>query len=142
MIEINLQNDLFKQASKLQLCFTTPGRTLSVDDLWKLPLQSTTGKISLNSIAQSIAGQLQATTKSFVSSVVKTDEQKLNELRLEILKAVIAEKMADNSAAVQKKQKQDQKAFLRQLLEKKEIEALMGLSAEEIQQKLKELGED
>ena len=59
---------MFEQASRLKLRFTTARGSLSVEDLWDLPLTSTTGKPNLDDIAKSLNRELRATSEetSFV----------------------------------------------------------------------------
>ena len=46
--------DIFEQASRLKLRFPSPLGTLSTEDLWHLPLTSTTGKANLNDIGKAL----------------------------------------------------------------------------------------
>lgn len=123
----------FLAATKKKLRFVTTGGHYSVEDLWDLSLKD------LDRIAVKIDETLSAgSRKSFLenpdpkASAARSED----ELRLEILKAVIGAKQDENKATRAARDKASQKAFLEGLLEKRKIDALESLPLEEIQKQL------
>lgn len=129
----------FLLASKKKLRFTTNGGLLGVEDLWDLSLKD------LDRIAVKIDETLGAgARKSFLENPdpKATAARSEDELRLEILKAVIGAKQDENKAKKAEADKASQKAFLKSLLEKKKIDALETQSLEEIEKQLAALEAD
>lgn len=121
---------MFEKATRLKLRFTSPVGSLSVEDLWDLPLTSK-NKVNLDDIAIQVNRLIKdKKEESFVCSV-KTDE--VNELRLEIIKHIISVRMEENKAKLEATQKAEQKAKIREVLAKKQDDALNGLSVEELE---------
>jgi hypothetical protein len=75
---------------------------------------------------------------SFVEEVTSEDKVE-NELRLEILKDIIAVKLAERKAKQDEKAKAQEKQRLLEILAKKKDSALEELSVEEIQKRIEAL---
>lgn len=124
-------NSLFIRASRLKLRFNTPRGSITVEDLWDLPLTSTTGKINLDQLAVNAFNGIEKQPQvSFVSTVTKGEC--LDTLRLEILKYVIAAKQAENKAKVDASAKAAEKQQLLELLKEKQKHKLTELSEEDL----------
>ncbi len=84
-------NDLFIIASRKRFRFPTVVGSLTVEDLWNLPLRSVSSSSpSLDSVAVSISNQIkQLGEESFVSDEENPARAEL-ELKLEIVKFVIS----------------------------------------------------
>jgi len=127
---------LFKQASKFKIRFDTKKGQITTEDLWDLPLTSRTG-VSLDAIAIAVNSELQASKEtSFVAE--KSDGDSILELKLEILKAVIADRKAENAAKRDEAEKKERKDKIGRILETKKDEELAGKSVEELEAMLKE----
>lgn len=123
--------DLFIKASRMKLRFTTSRGSIAPEDLWDLPLESNTGKINLNQLAIAAFNSMEQTpTVSFVTTTAKKDE--VNEVRLEILKYVIATKQVENAAKVQSANKAEEKRRLLEILNQKENAELESLSKADV----------
>lgn len=124
---------MFKQASKMKLRFATSKGNLSVEDLWDLSLPV------LDKLAVSYDEELaKSPRKSFISNdSPKNDEL---ELKFNIVKDIITDKLKEKVDRDQAKQKAAEKAKLLDLLDKKQSEKLENLSEEELRQRLAELG--
>ena len=86
--------NIFEKASRKGLRIQTGRGLVTVEQLWELPLVSSSS-FSLDSIAQQVHGDLQAvTTASFVDTKPHPKKQGLR-LQLEILKHIIDSKQAD-----------------------------------------------
>lgn len=130
-------DNIFEEASRTKLKFSTNVGLISVDDLWDLPLQSNKNKVDLDTIAIDIDRRLQTSTKSFVTK--KSNANKVLTLQFEIIKRVIDVKLAEvdkkEKAAIRKSEKQK----LLAILEEKKDDALKGKSVEEIQEMIDKL---
>ncbi|QGH74673.1 hypothetical protein KNU84_gp031 [Bacteriophage DSS3_VP1] len=130
--------NIFERAIRAKLRFNSRVGELTTEQLWDLPLTARGNGVSLDGLAKAVNKELKASEEeSFVETPSKADSEM--QLRLDILKHVIADKLARKEAAAKKAEKAAQKDTLLRLLEKKQQEALEGLSAEEIQAKLAEL---
>ena len=131
-------NELFIKASKLKLRFSSTKGLLTTEDLWDLPLTSTRGQVNLDQLAiNSHSGIEQQPTVSFVSAVVK--QESLDELRLEILKYVIATKQEANRINVASVAKAEEKRKLLALIQRKQENSLEALSEEDLVARLNAL---
>ena len=128
-----MDNTHFALAAKSKLRFSTTRGQLSTEDLYDLSLKD------LDRLAVAIDGEIGTDRKTFLANPDSTPVSKArveNELRLEILKAVIEDKQADNAAKKAAAEKKSRVAFLENLREKKEIDKLETLSIEEIDAQL------
>lgn len=129
-------NHPFVTASRRQLRFATAKGHLNVEDLWELSLKD------LDAIALRVDGEIKpGARKSFLENPDKKADQAAadNELRLEVLKFVIDVKQAENKAARSASEKRAQITLLKELRDKKLLQGLESLTAEQIEAQLKEL---
>lgn len=131
--------NIFEQASRLNLQFGTNKGSLSVSDLWQLPLTSKTG-LSLDGIAIGLHTAIKdvGEIKSFVDekSMVGTE---LLQLRFDIVKHIIDVRKTENQAKLAEADRKEKKQKLLDLLAQKDNEELNSLSREEIQKRLADL---
>lgn len=128
--------NIHELALKKKVRFKSAGGNYTLEDLYDLDL------VPLNDMAMDIDKQLREITgqKSFIDSKSKTD--KLLELKLELLKAIIATKIAERdkkAAAVTRKEKRDR--IINQLALKEE-EKFAGQSATKLKQDLAKLDDE
>ena len=122
----------FEKASRIRLRFDTPQGSLTVEDLWALPLTSRTGRANLDDIAKSLNRQLKETAEeSFVVKNNKTNEGL--QLAFDLVKHVIEVRVAENEAADQAAAKKEQKQKLLALIVEKKDEDLKGKTVEELE---------
>lgn len=129
-------NNPFVLASRRQLRFNTVKGGLTVEDLWTLDLKK------LDAIAVDVDSQVKpGARKTFLENPdTKADQAAAdNELRLEVLKFVIGVKQEENKAARAASERRTQIAFLNDLLKKKELANLEGLSVDQIKAQLQVL---
>ena len=132
----NHANELFIKATRTKLRFSTNKGQLSTEDLFDLSLKS------LDTVGQLIIAEL----KPGSSSLLENPDPRVsaasaeNELRLEIIKFVIATKQEDNKAALAASLNRRQREFLMSLKEKRQIDAMESLTVEEIDAQLAALG--
>lgn len=118
--------NIFEKASKLKLRFEGGRGEFSVEDVWELSLQS------LNTLAKAVNKKIQSEDEE---SFIPTNVRKAvthNNLRLEILKHIIAVKVAEADAAKTRAEKADKTARLRELIASKQDEALKNKSLDEL----------
>lgn len=127
-------DNLFIKASRRKLRFPTQGQ-VATEDLWDLSLES------LNDCAIRVHGEIAPAEINFLekSDRRKDQSRKDNELRLEILKFVIATKQDE---AKERKDRADRKAALATLLEVRDRKAankLEGMSLTNLDKQIAEL---
>lgn len=124
---------MFKQASKIKLRFATSKGNLSVEDLWDLSLPV------LDKLAVSYDEELaKSPRKSFITNDTPSNTEL--ELKFNIVKEIITDKLKEKADRETAKNKAAEKARLTELLAKKQSEKLESLSEDEIKRRLAELG--
>jgi len=129
--------DLFTTAVKTGLNFQTSRGVVLPQDLWNMPL-TCKGDFNLDTISRDLLKKIRSTQEDSLVSVSKVDS--VDELRLEVLKFIIADKQAEAAAsklAVANKQERD---VLLALKAKKQQDQLGALTVDEIEAKLSALG--
>jgi len=127
----NTIEKLFEVATRTKMRFPFRG-LVSVEDLWDLtPTQ-------LDSIFQTLNAELKKATEESLLKV-KTPADKVVEVQIEIVKYIVAVKVAEQEAKSQAKAKKEEKQKLMAILANKEDEELQKMSAEDIRAKIEEL---
>jgi hypothetical protein len=122
---------MFEKATRLHLRFPSPKGLLTVEDLWDLPLTSTTGKANLDDIARSLNAALKSDNNvSFVKP--DTSEDALTKLQFDIVLHIISTKMTENAEALASRAKREKKQQLLEVLERKQNAQLENLSVDEL----------
>lgn len=131
--------ELFERALRKKLRFSSPVGMLSTEQLWDLPLIAKGDKPSLDNVARLASQELKELgEESFVE--VKADPKKSDaELRLEVVKHVIAARQADAAKAEKAAETAQTKKALQEALAGKQADALKNMSEEDIKKKLAEL---
>jgi hypothetical protein len=131
--------DIFENASRRKLRFQTTVGELTTEQLWDLPLTSKGGRVNLDAIARSVHAELKGLEEvSFVEC--KPDPRKDGlELDLEILKHVIAVKLAEREEADKAATRAQRRAKLLDALASKENDELTGMSKDDILAELNSL---
>ena len=130
---------MFEKASRLKFRFITSQGALTVEDLWDLPLTSETGRANLDDIAKAINRQLKAgaEAESFVSQPKEEDDSV--KVMFEIVKHIIAVKLADNEARKKLRENKLKKQQILSIIARKQDAALEGAPLEELQKMVDEL---
>lgn len=124
--------NIFELATRMQLRFATDKGDINVEQVWGLPLSSTVGKLNLDDLARGLYQSLSAQTMSFVGATAVSKENEVNTLRLEIVKHVIAVRMAENQAKLLQAAKAERKQKIMELIARKQDAALEGKSLDEL----------
>ena len=136
-------NELFFLAAKNKWRFNSSKGLLSVEDLFELPL---TGKNPQQLSLDQIAVQLYRETKndepiSFVKTTRTPAENEASQ-RLELVKAIIADRQAEADARVRAADRARRVRELQDILADKESEALRSKTPDEIRAMLLELSNE
>lgn len=131
-------DDLFCYATRNKLRFASTRGELSVETLWDVPLRSSDG-FNLDAIAKTANRNLKdATEESFVTAT-RTPAVTRLEMTLEVVKSVIATKLADEVAAKQRAENKIKKEKLLAILAEKQDGKLSELSEKELKKQIAEL---
>lgn len=134
-----MERNIFEMASRQQVRFPSNKGELTTEQLWTLPLTSKSG-FDLDSVAKAVNSALRATTEdSFVATSTNPAKAE-HELKLDIVKHIIAVRMQENADALAASGRAEQRRKLIEILGKKQDAALESLSPAEIEAKLAELG--
>ena len=130
-----MENNLFEIASRKAFRFPSARGELTVEQLWDLPLQSRSN-FDLDSLARLANTALKAVTEeSFVATTPNHAKAEL-EMKLELVKHIIAVKIAESKAISDRAAKADKRKKLIAALAQKEEQALGGMTKEEIEKEL------
>lgn len=133
-------SSLFEKASREKLRFASPRGELTVEQLWDLPLQGK-GGFDLDSVARSVhADWSKASEQSFVSTTPNTAAARL-ELALDIVKHVIATKLAEAETARLAQARKAERERIAEILARKQNAKLEALDEETLRTRLAELAE-
>lgn len=127
--------NLFEQASRQKLRFPSIKGEITTEQLWDLPLTSK-GAFDLDSVAKAINGHLKAVAETSFVEIKHNPAKTTLELQLDILKHIIAVRMAEAEQAKSAADRANERHRLMEILNKKQDAALEALTPEEIQKRL------
>jgi len=128
-------SSMFEQASRFKLRFDTTRGSLSTEDLWDLPLTSTTGtRVNLDAIAVDLSKQMRDTAEvvSFVTPAATDAAKTALQLKFDLVKYVIGVKIAERDKKQAAADRREKKQRILELIAKKEDETLGTKSVEEL----------
>lgn len=134
--------ELFERCAKNKYRWATTIGDLSVEQLFDLPLTSTTNKPSLDSIAVELDSQIKkdtGRTLSFVSNKRATVQEARLKDKFDIVLHIIKYKQEAADIATENASKRHMAERLREELAARKDESIKQLSIEELENKLKEL---
>ncbi len=131
--------NIFELASRQKLRFPSTKGDLTTEQLWDLPLTSRTG-CDLDSVAKVVNQYLKGVSEESFVAVKVSPAKAGHELRLEIVKHIIAVKLASADDAKKRSENAAERELLTGILHEKNNEALKALTPEEIQARLSKLG--
>lgn len=125
---------IFEKAAQQKIRFQSVRGPLTTEDLFDLPLTSRSG-MDLDTIAKTVNHDLvNSSQESFV--VKTTTVSALDTLKLDVVKSVIATKIAERDEKEARAQKKQKRERLLELLANKEDAALQELTPEQIKEQL------
>lgn len=131
--------NIFEQASRLSLRYASTKGSLTTEQLWDLPLQSKTN-FDLDTVAKAAHQELKAAGEESFVATTANPARALLELRLDIIKHIIAVRLAENQAKSEASARAAERARLVEILGKKEDAALESLTPEQIKERIAALG--
>lgn len=132
--------DLYEIAARKKFRYTHPalGGLITTEDLFDLPLKSARG-VDLNGVAQHVNQELKSETEeSFVDVRPNLKKAEL-EVKLEIVKSVIAAKIADAEKAANARKRAEERSKIIDAIASAESRELQGQSKDDLLKKLAEL---
>lgn len=131
--------NIFEEATRRKLRFESVKGSLSVEQLWDLPLQSKTG-FDLDTVAKTVNNELKSlTTDSFIPTARTNPRKAEVELALNVVVNIIHKRVDENAAAAMKAANDARKAKLMDALERKQEADLLGMTTEQIRAELAKL---
>lgn len=130
---------MFEKATRQQLRFNTKKGLLSVEDLWTLPLKTSfNAQVDLDEVAKTVHQELKTSEEiSFVAPV--TASNTTAQLKMDIVKHIIAVKLAEKEVAEKAKETKEKKQKILEAIARKQDEALVNSSVEDLQKMLESL---
>ena len=132
--------NIFEQASRLKLRFPSVRGELTTEQLWDMPLTSK-NDFNLDRVARTVNSELKAMDEESFVDTSSNPAKRLAELKLEIVKVVIADRQDANARSLQAASRAEERQRLLAALAKKDDQALNEMSADDIKKRLNELGE-
>ena len=130
--------NIFEQATRAKIRFSTPVGMLSVEDLWDLPLTSTRARANLDDVARLLDAELKSTASvSFVNDVSKVNDK--IKLMFDVVIHIINTKIAEQKAAQEAVAIREKKQKIMTIIEQKSDMRLVDSSLEELQAMLASL---
>lgn len=137
--------NIFEQAVRRKLRFTSAVGKIGVEDLFDLPLTAGSRatrdvKMDLDTVSRSALSELNqfGETASLVNPAPKAGKEDA-ELRVEILKQIITEKQAAAEKARERAAKAERRRLVMEQIARKDQQDLEGKSKEELLKELAEL---
>lgn len=130
---------MFEKATRQQLRFNTKKGLLSVEDLWTLPLKTSfNAQVDLDEVAKTVYKELKTSEEiSFVAPV--TASNTTAQLKMDIVKHIIAVKLAEKEVAEKAKETKEKKQKILEIIARKQDESLANASIDDLQKMLESL---
>lgn len=130
---------MFERASRLKLRFDTPVGSLSVEDIWDLPLLATSKqRACLDDLAKALSRELKNDDpESFV--LKRTVPNKELILKFEIVKHIIGVRLHEKEISENAQKTREKKRQILAILADKEVESLKSSSTDELKKLLESL---
>jgi len=133
--------NIFEIAARKQFRYRAATGLLTTEQLFSLPLTSTTGKANLNDIAVAIDDERETLgRKSFVETAATNPARAELDIKLEVVKYVIASKQDEAATARVAAEKRAQRDKLLDAIEAADRRELGSKSADELRAELANLG--
>lgn len=127
----------FEYATRNRLRFQTVRGDIDVEALWSVPLTSTKDGFNLDAIAIAQDALMGLKSKSFVAPKVGADE--VNEVKMDIIKYIIATKLSEETQARNAAAIKARKETLLSALADRQTDAVRSMSEEELRAELAKL---
>ncbi len=132
----NDKTDIFAYATRRKIRFSSTKGDLTVEQLWDVPLRSTDG-FNLDAIAKTANQAFKAATEeSFVTSTVSTPVHRRLLTTLDVVKAIIESKLAEEEEVKKQADNKKEREKLLAILAEKQEGKLSKLSEQELQRRI------
>jgi dTDP-4-dehydrorhamnose reductase len=131
-------SNIFKQAAQLKMRFPSVRGFLIAEQLFDLPLTSKNG-FDLDTVAKDVNKLLKEQAEESFVSTTENPQATTYQLMLDIVKEIIADKLAEAAAARARSANAAERQRLLALLDEKNNDELKDLSKEELQKRINEL---
>lgn len=131
-------SNIFKQAAQLKMRFPSVRGFLIAEQLFDLPLTSKNG-LDLDTVAKDVNKLLKEQAEESFVSTTENPQATVYQVMLDIVKEIIADKLAEAAAARTRSANAAERQRLLALLDEKNNDELKGLSKEELQKRINEL---
>lgn len=129
-------SNIFEAATRKALRFGTERGPVTVEQLWQMPLQAK-NLFDLDNVAKACNAKVKSfAEESFVTTASSNPAKTEAELALEVVKHVIAVKMAEAAYAAQAAKKAETRQKILSVMAEKQDEALKGMSMDELKKQL------
>lgn len=134
-----MTEQMFEQATRLKLRYSTTVGMIEIEDLWDLALTSTTGRPNLDDVARALHRQLKSddTNVSFVNTEAKPNAEL--QLAFDIVKHVIDVRVAERKKANEAQARAEQKQKILGIIAERRDEDLKGKPLEDLERMVNEL---
>lgn len=124
--------NIFEQVTRAALRFESPQGSLTVEDLWRLPLTAAKSRANLDDIARDLHRQLKVdeTSISFVKPAPTNGNN--TQLAFDVVKHIIDVRMAENEVAATARANAEKKQQLLGLIAQKEFNQLADSSLDDL----------
>lgn len=136
---IQQQPGLFERATREAFRFQSDRGELTTEQLWGLPLQHKTG-FDLDHVARAVNADLKGVSEESFVSTANSEQIDFHQARLDVVKHVIAVKLAEKAAAETRAANAAKKQKLLEILGQKEDAELAGKSVDELKAEIAALG--
>lgn len=124
----------FEVVTRNKARFPSSKGMLTVEDLWDLPLTSTTGKPNLDEIARSLHRQINNSNEpTFVRADNAPKVDPTLQAAFDVVLRIIEVKQADNAKATEARKKAEQKQQILEALAEAKNQSLRSKTPEELQ---------
>lgn len=131
--------NIFEQAARGKLRFDSQVGSLTTEQVWDLPLTARGNAADLDKLARAVNSELKVLQEGSFVKVEADPRMSEAQLKLDILKHVIADKIARAKAAETAYQNAERKRKLLSALASKEEADLAGMSREDIESEIAKL---
>lgn len=128
--------NIFEAATRKALRFATDRGPVTVEQLWQMPLQSK-NSFDLDNVAKAANAKLKGfAEESFVTTTNNNPAKAEAELALEVVKHIIAVKVAEAAEAAKAIEKSQTRQKILSVMAEKQDEALKSMSMDELKKQL------
>ena len=129
-------SNIFETATRKALRFGTERGPVTVEQLWQMPLQSK-NLFDLDNVAKACNAKVKSfAEESFVTTASSNPAKAEAELALEVVKHIIAVKMAEAAEAAKATEKRETRQKIMSIIAEKQDEALKNMSVEDLKKQL------